>query len=199
MYGVLLNFAAERTAWAARMEQPPYLGAPRAPVLYVKTANTYSAAGAGIVLPADVAEVEVGATVAMVMGRGAQVEAWVLLNDLTVPHASCYRPPIRHKCRDGFLGIGARALPASEAGDPAGFGLEVRINGDLRQRVRFDALVRDAAALRADVADFMTLREGDLLMLGCDAGRPLARAGDHVEIAAPGFPVLANTLVAEAA
>jgi 5-oxopent-3-ene-1,2,5-tricarboxylate decarboxylase/2-hydroxyhepta-2,4-diene-1,7-dioate isomerase len=36
-------------------------------VLYVKPANTWSANGARIALPARVAEVEVGATVAMVM------------------------------------------------------------------------------------------------------------------------------------
>jgi 5-oxopent-3-ene-1,2,5-tricarboxylate decarboxylase/2-hydroxyhepta-2,4-diene-1,7-dioate isomerase len=36
-------------------------------------------------------------------------------------------------------------------------------------------------------------------MLGCDAGRPLARAGDRIEISAPGFESLCNTLVQEAA
>ena len=46
----------------------------------------------------------------------------------------------------------------------------------------------------------MTLREGDVLMLGCDAGRPLARVGDRMDISAPDLPelgTLSNTLVAE--
>ena len=45
----------------------------------------------------------------------------------------------------------------------------------------------------------MTLGEGDLLMLGCDVGRPLARAGDVVEIKMPALGTLTNTFVAEAA
>jgi 5-oxopent-3-ene-1,2,5-tricarboxylate decarboxylase/2-hydroxyhepta-2,4-diene-1,7-dioate isomerase len=36
-------------------------------------------------------------------------------------------------------------------------------------------------------------------MLGCDVGRPLAKAGDRIEISAEGLGTLTNTLVAEAA
>jgi 5-oxopent-3-ene-1,2,5-tricarboxylate decarboxylase/2-hydroxyhepta-2,4-diene-1,7-dioate isomerase len=35
-------------------------------------------------------------------------------------------------------------------------------------------------------------------MLGCDAGRPLAKAGDRIDISAPGLGTLTNTLVQEA-
>ena len=63
--------------------------------------------------------------------------------------------------------------------------------------------MRSPAALLADVGDFMSLRGGDVLMLGtdclADGSRPLARAGDHVEIRAPGFAPLVHTLVREAA
>jgi 5-oxopent-3-ene-1,2,5-tricarboxylate decarboxylase / 2-hydroxyhepta-2,4-diene-1,7-dioate isomerase len=45
----------------------------------------------------------------------------------------------------------------------------------------------------------MTLAHGEVLMLGCGAGRPRARAGDRIEISSPGFETLVNTLVAEAA
>jgi 5-oxopent-3-ene-1,2,5-tricarboxylate decarboxylase/2-hydroxyhepta-2,4-diene-1,7-dioate isomerase len=75
----------------------------------------------------------------------------------------------------------------------------VRINGALRQSIDFSQLVRNASQLLADVSEFMTLAHGDVLMLGCDAGRPPARPGDRIEISAPGFETLANTLVGEAA
>jgi len=45
----------------------------------------------------------------------------------------------------------------------------------------------------------LTLAHGDVLMLGCGPGRPLARAGDRIDISAPGFETLSNTLVKEAA
>ena len=74
----------------------------------------------------------------------------------------------------------------------------VIINGELKQTVNFAQLVRPAPQLLADVNEFMTLHEGDVLMLGCDAGRPLAKMGDRIDICAPGFGTLSNTLVAEA-
>lgn len=198
VYGTLLNFRAEMAQLAPRMDQPPYKSPPKAPVLYVKPANTWSVDGADIPVPSRVALVETGATIAMVMGDEGRPAGYVLMNDLSIPHASFFRPPVKFKCLDGFLGIGARMVPAGEAGDPAGFSLEVRINGDVKQRVAFDSLVRDAATLLADVGEFMTLHPGDVLMLGCGAGRPLAKAGDRVEISAAGFGTLANTLVGAA-
>lgn len=199
VYGVLLNFRAEVEALAPQMTQPPYKAPPKAPILYVKTANTWSAHGSAITVPANVAEVEVGATIAMVIGADNDVEGFVLMNDLSIPHASFFRPPVKFKCLDGFLGIGPAMRDAQEVADPAEFKLEVRINGELRQSVDFSKTVRSASQLLEDVGAFMTLAHGDVLMLGCDAGRPLARVGDTIEISAPGFETLVNTLVKEQA
>ena len=224
VYGTLLNFRDEVATLGPQMSQPPYKAPPQAPVLFVKTANTWSASGAAVPVPARVPEVEVGATIAMVIGlasfsesdwplapvNGAQeatfnIANYVLMNDISVPHASFFRPPVKFKCLDGFLGVGAQQVPADHVGDPAALKLEVRINDELRQTVDFSRMVRSAAQLLADVAEFMTLREGDVLMLGCDClpggGRPLARVGDRIDISVPGMPafgILSNTLVAEA-
>jgi 5-oxopent-3-ene-1,2,5-tricarboxylate decarboxylase/2-hydroxyhepta-2,4-diene-1,7-dioate isomerase len=199
VYGVLLNFRAEVEALAPQMNQPPYKAPPKAPVLYVKTANTWSPHGSAITVPAEVDAVEVGATIAMVIGADNDVEGFVLMNDLSIPHASFFRPPVKFKCVDGFLGIGPAMRDAQEVADPAQFKLEVRINGELKQSVDFSRTVRSASQLLADVGDFMTLAHGEVLMLGCDAGRPLARPGDRIEISAPGFETLVNPLVKEQA
>ena len=199
VYGVLLNFRAEVEALAPQMHQPPYKAPPKAPILYVKTANTWSPHGSAITVPAHVPEVEVGATIAMVIGPDNDVEGFVLMNDLSIPHTSFFRPPVKFKCVDGFLGVGPAMRDAQEVSDPATFRLEVRINGALRQSVDFSQTVRSASQLLADVGAFMTLSHGEVLMLGCDAGRPLARVGDTIEITAPGFETLVNTLVGEQA
>ena len=202
VYGTLLNFRSEVEAWAPQMNQAPYKAPPRAPVLYIKPANTWSADGAAIPVPASAPQVEIGATIAMVMKAPGQIAGWRLMNDLSLPHASLFRPPVKFKCLDGFLGIGGTQLPDGADVDPSTFVLEVRINGELKQTVRFDGLVRDAKQLLRDVSEFMTLGAGDALMLGCDVlkegGRPLVRVGDRIEISAPGFGTLTNTLVAEA-
>jgi len=199
VYGTLLNFRAEVDALAPQMTQPPYKAPPKAPVLYVKTANTWSPHGSAIAVPADVPEVEVGASIGMVIGAEGDVEGFVLMNDLSIPHASFFRPPVKFKCIDGFLGIGPVLRDAQDVADAASFRVEVRINGELKQSLDFSRLVRPAQQLLADVGEFMTLAHGDVLMLGCDLGRPLARAGDRIDISAPGFEALANTLVKEAA
>ena len=199
VYGTLLNFRGEFDAWAPKMNQPPYNAPPKAPVLYIKPVNTWSFDGALITVPAHVPEVEVGATIAMVMKAAGEVGGYLLMNDLSVPHTSYFRPPVKFKCLDGFLGIGGALLPAGAAVDPSRFVLEVRINGALVQTVAFAHLMRSAQQLLADVSAFMTLGPGDALMLGLDAGRPLARAGDRIELRAHGFGTLTNTLIAEAA
>jgi 5-oxopent-3-ene-1,2,5-tricarboxylate decarboxylase/2-hydroxyhepta-2,4-diene-1,7-dioate isomerase len=199
VYGTLMNFRGELEALGDKMNEPPYKAPPKAPVLYVKPANTWTENGGRIPVPARVPEVEIGATVAMVMKSATEVGGFVLMNDLSIPHESFFRPPVKFKCLDGFLGIGDRVRARNEAGDPAVFKLEVRINGELKQTVRFSQLVRSADKLLADVSEFMTLGAGDMLMLGCDAGRPRARVGDRIEISMPALGTLTNTLVAEAA
>jgi 5-oxopent-3-ene-1,2,5-tricarboxylate decarboxylase/2-hydroxyhepta-2,4-diene-1,7-dioate isomerase len=199
VYGTLLNSRAEFEAWAPKMNQAPYQAPPKAPVLYIKPANTWSADGADIVLPVNVPEVEIGATVAVVMKAPGEAAGYLLMNDLSVPHASYFRPPVRFKCLDGFLGVGGTLLAAGAAIDPSGFRLEVRINGELRQTVTFDQLVRTPSQLLADIGEFMTLSKGDALMLGMGANRPRAQGGDRIEITAEGFGSLSNRLVTEAA
>lgn len=215
VYGVLLNFRGEMAAMAAQMTQSPYKAPPKAPVLYIKTANTWSASGAAVPVPQRVPEVEVGATIAMVIGAATPasksssamrfVASYVLMNDFSVPHTSFFRPPIKFKCLDGFLGVGSQLVGVDQAGDPAQFKLQVCINGQIRQTVDFSHMVRSAAKLLADVSEFMTLREGDVLMLGCDClpggGRPLTSVGDRIDISVPNMPAfgtLSNTLIAEA-
>jgi 5-oxopent-3-ene-1,2,5-tricarboxylate decarboxylase / 2-hydroxyhepta-2,4-diene-1,7-dioate isomerase len=199
VYGTLLNFRGEVDALGAQMNEAPYGAPPKAPVLYIKPANTWSANGATIALPARVTQVDIGATIAMLMKAPGEVAGYLLMNDLSIPHTSLFRPPVKFKCLDGFLGIGDTLLPAGGGVDPARLRIEVRVNGELKQSIDFARLVRPAVQLLADVGEFMTLGAGDVLMLGVDAGRPLAKAGDRVEISGLGLGTLSNTLVPKAA
>ncbi|MBG9389161.1 fumarylacetoacetate hydrolase family protein [Caenimonas aquaedulcis] len=199
VYGTLLNFRGELAALGGKAHEPPYKAPPRAPVLYIKPANTWSEDGARIPVPARVHEVEVGATIGFVMKGPGDPAGYVLMNDLSIPHESLFRPPVKFKCLDGFLGVGSKMMRDEDCADPGWFVLEVRINGEPRQTVRFNDLVRAPRQLLTDVSEFMTLGAGDVLMLGCDVGRPRAKVGDTIEIRAEGLGTLTNTLVAEAA
>jgi 5-oxopent-3-ene-1,2,5-tricarboxylate decarboxylase/2-hydroxyhepta-2,4-diene-1,7-dioate isomerase len=198
VYGTLLNSRAEWDQWSAKMNDAPYKAPPKAPVLYVKPVNTWSRDGASITIPVGVDEVEVGATVAAVMKAPGEVAGYVLMNDFSITHDSYFRPPVKFKCLDGFLGVGSTVLHAEAAVDPAWLVVEVRINGELKQTVKFDQLVRPPEKLLADVDEFMTLGAGDCLMLGLAANRPRARAGDTIELRGEGLGTLTQHLVAEA-
>ena len=220
VYGPLLNFRREFELWSPRMTEAPYKAAPKAPVLYVKTANTFAACGAEVAVPDAVA---LGATLGLVIGNSESnrppalvgkapaamnsedsdlpgVLECVLLNDLSLPHTSYYRPAIRYRNRDGFLVCGGLPVPA-QALDLSALRIDTHVNGMLVQTLDLSTLMRDAATLLADVREFMTLQPGDVLMLGTDClsdgSRPLARAGDRVEIRAAGFEPLVHTLEEE--
>jgi 5-oxopent-3-ene-1,2,5-tricarboxylate decarboxylase/2-hydroxyhepta-2,4-diene-1,7-dioate isomerase len=191
VYGTLFNFRREWDLWSPRMTQDPHKAAPKAPVLYVKTANTFGPAGQDLLLQDGVREVDIGATLGLVIGAHGQVVAGALLNDWSVPHTSYYRPPVKFRCRDGFLGLPASVTACSHPDAFAQLRIDVRCNGEHVQTVDLRDLVRNMPTLLADVGEFMTLQAGDVLMVGsdclADGSRPRAKAGDRVEIAAPGF------------
>lgn len=201
VYGTLLNFRREWDLWSPRMTQDPHKAAPKAPVLYVKTANTFCPAGQDLLLQDGVSEVDIGATLGLVIGDKGQVAGAVLLNDWSVPHTSYYRPPVKFRCRDGFLALPDRVTHGREE-DWAGLQIAVYRNGNLVQTIDLCELMRDMPTLLADVGEFMTLQPGDVLMVGtdclADGTRPRAKAGDRVEISAVGFASVVTTVKGQA-
>ena len=203
VYGTLLNFRREHALWAPRMHEAPYKAPPAAPVLYIKTANTFTPSGRAITLPNGVSEVEIAASLGLVAGESGRVAGAVLFNDVAIPHQSYYRPPVKYRCVDGFLGVGEVLRPVASLAELSSLALELRVDGVMRQRTALADLVRDAATLWADVNAFQSMRPGDVLMVGSDClddgSRPHVKAGDAVEITATGFAPLVNHFVQEAA
>lgn len=202
VYGALLNFQQEWQLRASHMVDVPYKGAPKAPVLFIKTANTYTPSGGLIAMPSAVAEVDIGANLAWVLGADSQPVACVLVNDVSIPHESYYRPPVKFKCVDGFLGVGSKARNIQQVTSDAVV-LTVKVNGQEVQRVNYAEAVRKSQALLADISEFMTFQKGDVLLLGsdclADGKRPRAKPGDVVEISADGFETLVNVFTGDKA
>jgi 5-oxopent-3-ene-1,2,5-tricarboxylate decarboxylase/2-hydroxyhepta-2,4-diene-1,7-dioate isomerase len=205
--GCLLNF---RGAWAAMepaMHQEPHFKPPRHPVLYLKPANTWRRDGDDIVLPAGVQEVEVGATLGVVIGASASrvqeadalslVAGYAAVNDVTVPHTAILRPPIKQKCRDGFCPIGP--MVPRGAIQPDALVLRAYVNDVLGAEHTTAELMRPVAQLIAQITDFMTLEAGDVLLVGVPENMPRARAGDRMTVDIEGVGRVTNTLRAQGA
>ena len=207
VYGTLLNQRSALAALGAALDQPPYQAAPRAPVLYLKPRNTLRADGEPVTVPAGIAELEVGACLGLVIGRTAcrvsearaleHLAGYLILNDVSVPHSSYYRPAVRYNARDGFCPLGPRLTPVAAIGDPDALSIRVRVDGELRQQASTANLVRGTAKLLADVTEFMTLAAGDVLAAGAAAPAPRVRAGQRVSIEIDGLGCLSNPFVGE--
>ena len=87
VYGTLMNFKNEHAALAAQMHAAPYKAAPQAPVLYIKTANTFSAHGSAIALPPKVLEVQVRCC-----AMGPNPPPATLINDTAPPAPETPQP-----------------------------------------------------------------------------------------------------------
>jgi 5-oxopent-3-ene-1,2,5-tricarboxylate decarboxylase / 2-hydroxyhepta-2,4-diene-1,7-dioate isomerase len=206
IYGVLLNDHATLARLGPALNEPPYKAPPRAPVMYVKTSNTRAGEGAKVAVPAQPGVVCVGGTLGLVMGPGAtrlsrtnalaHVRALVIASDLCLPHESVFRPAVRLRCRDGFCPLSAE-LPPALLSQLASVNITIRLDGVVAHERSLSTLVRDAAALLADVTEFMSLAEGDVLLLGPPEAAPLARADQRVEVQVPGLGTLQHALVAE--
>lgn len=193
IYGVVLNDHHSIARFGTAVDDAPYKGAPKAPAMYLKPANTVVGNGAAITLPADESAVEIGATVGIVIGAPAArlstdtamdvVAGYALVADLSLPHSSYYRPAIREKCFDGACPV-AEVRPANEIGTLSTIVLTTFIGGQPVAERSLADLVRDVPQLLTDVTEFMTLSVGDMLLVGVEYLAPQAAAGNQVRITA---------------
>jgi 5-oxopent-3-ene-1,2,5-tricarboxylate decarboxylase / 2-hydroxyhepta-2,4-diene-1,7-dioate isomerase len=207
VYGTLLNHRDALAALGDQVHAAPYKAPPSAPILYIKPRNTVVGHRVPVVVPADAPELEIGATLGIVIGRTASrvaegqaldfVAGYTVVNDISVPHASLYRPSMRFKCRDGFCPMGPAVVARAWVPDPDALSIAVAIDGQTVQRGSTAGLIRPVARLIADVSEFMTLFPGDVLMVGVAAGAPRARAGQRVTITIHGVGQLETPLVAQ--
>jgi len=208
VYGALLNDQAVLDTLGEKAVQPPYKAVPSAPVLAIKPRNTLVADGSEVTVPVGAEALEIGASLGIVIGRTACrvpassalacVAGYTIVADLGVPLESHYRPGVRFKARDGFCPIGPRVVPASDIRDPDALNVRVLVDGAVVHHSTTGRRIRDVARLIQDVTEFMTLQPGDVLMLGVEAGAPLARASKSVSMEIEGLGRLNFSLVAEA-
>lgn len=207
VYGTLLNFKGELEVMKEQMNQSPYNSPPQGPILYIKPKNTYTSFAQPIPLPQNTEQLSVGAALGIVIGKTAtrikKEEAWnyiegfTIVNDISIPHESYYRPAIRFKACDGFCPIGPWIITASSVKNPNDLRIRVLINQKIVQENTTANLVRPIEKLLADVTDFMTLQAGDILLAGIPEQAPLAKEGDHIRIEIDQIGYLENKIVLE--
>lgn len=190
IYGIALNDADQRAARAVDFTAKPHAAPPVAPIVYIKPATCRPTGPVRI--PAD--GVEAAPTIGLLFRREAAhvsaetamdcVGALCLALDIATERADFYRPAIAQSCRDGFLPLGAFA---SAALPPR---IETWIDGEPAHSWSLDRLVRPGAMLIAELSAFMTLRAGDLLLIGLPGDAPHVLPGQNIRVEAAGLPAL---------
>ncbi|WP_158938007.1 fumarylacetoacetate hydrolase family protein [Burkholderia sp. S171] len=207
VYGTLLNDRAALLALGDTMHAAPYKSPPKAPVLYLKPRNTIAGHRAHVEIPKEAAGVEVGASLGIVIGRTATrvgidhalayVAGYTIVADISVPHASVYRPSVRFRARDKFCVIGPTVVARHHVADPDNLAITMKIAGQPAFVASTAASVRSVAKLIADVTEFMTLSAGDVLTLGVAHGSPVARVGDEATLCIGSWPPLCVSFIDE--
>lgn len=207
IYGALLNYKGTLAALGAEVNEAPYKEPPKAPILYIKPVNTIIGYGMPIPLPNGVPELEAGAALGVVIGRNASrvkedeameyVKGYTVVNDISVPHKSFYRPAISQKARDGFCPVGPWIIERDAVANPDALGIRVFVNGELRQENTTENLIRSVSRLIADISDFMTLSSGDMLLIGVPENAPIVHVGDRIRIEIDEVGILENTVLHE--
>lgn len=201
--GVALNFRETINRLAPFFTASPYKNPPIAPVLYLKTPNTWMKPGQPIPCPVGVTHLRMAGTLGVVIARTAcrvtpenaihHVGAFTVVNDVSIPHESFYRPALRERCSDSFCSIGPHTPHLPSQTD---FEIDVVVNNILRSTVHTSSLVRPIPQLISDISEFMTLHPGDILLVGEPDTSPLCAPGDRVRIEIPGVGVIENKVVA---
>ncbi|GAK09030.1 fumarylacetoacetate hydrolase family protein [Geomicrobium sp. JCM 19038] len=207
VYGTALNYEGELANLGEKVNEAPYKNPPKAPVLYIKPRNTFCAHKADIPFPEDSDYLQAGAALGIVLKKQATrvpidhaadyIAGFTIVNDVSIPHESMHRPAIKQKARDGFCPIGPWVVDASDVDRADDLNIHVYINDERRQSNSTKNLIRDIHTLLADVTDYMTLYEGDVLLVGTPENPPLFQAGDTVRIDIEGIGSLENKAVAK--
>lgn len=205
VYGTLVNHRSAVAALGDAVNRPPYNAPPQAPVLYIKPRNTLALSGSIVSIPRGTPELELGACLGMVIGRTAchvseaqaldHVAGYLIVADISIPHASLHRPSIRFKARDGFCPLGPHVTARAAVANPDALTIRTYVDEFLVQTAGVGDLIRPAARLLADVTEFMTLAPGDVLALGAAVPVPRVRAGQTSRIEIDGLGSLRNSFM----
>ncbi|MFC0180050.1 fumarylacetoacetate hydrolase family protein [Thorsellia kenyensis] len=190
VFGVALNYQKVLAEHAHSFTQKPYIHLPKKPVLFIKTPNTYNFTN-HVEKPKD-CRLQPGATLAVVIGKTASrvsigdaltyVKGVCVGNEFSLPEESFYRPAIKAKCRDGFMAFDTKVVPLEHISNLNGLSITVSLNGEIKQEANTNEWVRDIALLIAEITEYMTLYEGDVLLTGTPAGRFDVEQGDEVTV-----------------
>lgn len=203
-----VNYAAHRDEMG-RGETGPH------PMLFLRTPRSLVPAGAPLILPHESPRFDFEGELACVIGTAGRrigrdsalshIAGWTAFMDGSIRdwqrHTAQFTPG---KNFDATGAIGPALVPPTDFGDYRAHRLETRLNGQVVQATEIALMLHDVETLIAYISSFTTLMPGDIIATGTCGGVGEKRepqlwmqAGDTIEVAISGLPLLSNPVVAE--
>ncbi len=205
VFGIALNYKCLYEKLQAQFNEKPYVNEPKKPVLFIKTPNTRNVSGNPVVKKKG-ETLQAGPTIGIVIGKSttrvlksdaaAHIAGYVVVNELSLPEESYYRPAIKAKCQDGFCVVGT-PVAASEVSNLSDLSLKVFVNGELKQEGNSANWIRTPEQIIEEISEYMPLNEGDIILTGTPYGRVDLQAGDEVRIEIDQLGSVTNTIQEE--
>ena len=177
---------------------------PKRPLLFLKPPSAVIGPDVAIRLPRD-AEVHHEAELGVVIGRtcrnvpakraGDVIRGYTCLNDVSDRTAQSWEKNwVRAKAFDTSAPIGPWIVSPDEVNEP--LRVVLRVNGEIRQDGRTDAMIFTIPRLIEEITGFMTLEPGDIIATGTPDGVGPLVPGDVVEVTIDGVGTLRNPVLA---
>jgi ureidoglycolate lyase len=179
---------------------------PAHPVIFTKHTSCICGPNDDVLLPPDAThadhEIELGVVIGRVARRVSENDAmehvagYLLVNDISERHFQfdCGGQWVKGKSLDTFGPIGPWLATPEDIPDPHAIDLELKVNGEVRQRGNTKDMFYSVAELIAHISRFFTLMPGDIITTGTPSGvgagmKPprYLRDGDVMELSATGL------------
>lgn len=187
---------------------------PKEPVVFTKALTSLSGPDDDIVLPEKSEETDWEVELAFVMGATARkvsseeglkyVAGYCLSNDVSERNWQIKRNGQwgKGKSFDTFGPIGPWLVTADEIQNPQTLDLELRVNGEVKQKSNTEDMIFPVAQIVSYLSQFMTLLPGDVVITGTPAGVGLGmkpqqflKKGDVVTLHSPALGTQTQTVV----
>jgi len=188
IYGVVLNDRDEQADVGASFHAAPYGKPPQAPVIFMKprvsmqfwpgsadAQGPYRASTSLALLFAEDASAATEDQVARCIGATA------IAIDLSLAQPNYYRPAIAFRNAEGTLVLGNWSAPVYPDE------LYLSVEGQAAHSWHLSRLVRNIPALVAETSQFLTLKAGDVLLVGLPGDAPEVYSGQSVRAHAQGL------------
>jgi len=184
---------------------------PEAPMYFAKVPSSLLPHQGAISIPGGIGRVDHELELALIIGkRGSRIPegkamehiaGYTIANDVTAREMQREeqkkgKPWTLAKGMDTFCPIGPWLTPADTIADPHGLEMELKVDGEVRQKGSTAQMVYKIPELISYISRFMTLEPGDILLTGTPEGVSPLRPGNRVECTIAGIGTLENSVVA---